>query len=146
MEVLISVAVTAIGLLGIAGLLMVSSKVTESASMRTQVELAAQSLIDSMRTNSVATLAGDYEGTLSTAAMDSTDCAAQKCSAKARSAYERRRFARSLAAVSPDAKASVGCAASGTEQVCRLVVQLPERKLSYTNSVENRAMAWVFVP
>lgn len=114
--------------------------------MRTQVELAAQSLIDSMRTNPVAILAGDYEGTLSAAAMDSTDCVAQKCNAKGRAAHDRHRFALSLAALLRDAKASVECAASGEGQVCRLVVQLPERKVSYTDRVESRAMAWVFVP
>lgn len=59
-EVLISVLVLAVGLLGLAGLQATGLRSNHSAYLRTQASLLAYDIADSMRANRVSALAGEY--------------------------------------------------------------------------------------
>lgn len=59
-EVLVTLLVLSIGLLGIDKLLLVSSRANDSAYMRTQATALAYSILDSMRANRDAALGGSY--------------------------------------------------------------------------------------
>lgn len=59
-EVLISILVVAIGLLGYAGLLLNTQKKNNDAYYRTQATLMASDMLESMRANSAPALQGDY--------------------------------------------------------------------------------------
>ncbi len=58
LEVLIALLVFSLGLLGMAGLLIVSVKTNHSAYLRTQASFLAQSMADRMRANMPARLDG----------------------------------------------------------------------------------------
>lgn len=61
LEVLIAVLVFSIGLLGLAGLMVMSVKTNHSAYLRTQATFLAQSMADRMRANSMAIWTDDYD-------------------------------------------------------------------------------------
>lgn len=63
LEVLVSIVVLAIGLLGLAGLQMTALKSGHSAYMRSQATVLAYDLADRMRASRVAALAGAYDST-----------------------------------------------------------------------------------
>ena len=60
LEVLIALLVFSLGLLGMAGLLIVSVKTNHSAYLRTQASFLAQSMADRMRANAPQVWAGAY--------------------------------------------------------------------------------------
>jgi len=62
LEVLIAMLIFSIGLLGMAGLLIVSVKANHSAYLRTQASFLAQSMADRMRGNMPRVWTGDYDG------------------------------------------------------------------------------------
>jgi type IV pilus assembly protein PilV len=67
-EILASIAILAIGLLGIAALQMVSLKNTHSSGLHTQATISASDILDRMRLNRTGALAGDYDIAINTAA------------------------------------------------------------------------------
>lgn len=60
LEVLIAVLVLSIGLLGLAGLYAVGLRSVDSANLRTQATVVAQDILERMRANRDAAIAGDY--------------------------------------------------------------------------------------
>jgi len=60
-EVMISVFVLAVGLLGLAGLQMAGLKSNHSAQLRTQAIVQTYDIIDRMRINKLVAKAGDYD-------------------------------------------------------------------------------------
>jgi len=60
-EVLVSIVVLAIGLLGLAGLQLVSLKGADSAYYRSQASILADDVMDRMRSNKNAAIAGSYD-------------------------------------------------------------------------------------
>lgn len=73
LEVLISLMILSIGLLGVAGLQITSLRNNHSAYLRTQASALAYDMADRMRTNSQATEDGDYDQANNT---QHTDCLA----------------------------------------------------------------------
>ncbi len=70
-EVLVTVLIMAVGLLGLAGLQLTALQYNHSAYMRSQATMLANDIADRMRANAVAERAGAYD--VGTAAVD-TDC------------------------------------------------------------------------
>lgn len=66
-EVLVTVIILAVGLLGIAGLQAVGLRNNQSALLRTQATQCAYDMADRMRTNSLGFSAGNYDQPASTA-------------------------------------------------------------------------------
>jgi type IV pilus assembly protein PilV len=67
-EILVSIVIFAIGLLGVAALQIVGLKNTHSSSLHTQATTSATDILDRMRINRSAALAGDYDIALSASA------------------------------------------------------------------------------
>jgi type IV pilus assembly protein PilV len=61
-EVLVAVLIFSIGLLGVAGLLVMSVRSNHAAYLRTQVTFLAQSMADRMQANPIGVWSGDYNG------------------------------------------------------------------------------------
>lgn len=74
LEILISLFVLSIGLLGIAGMQLGGMQATKSAFIRTQATLAAYDIVDRMRTNPDALSAGAYDNIDSTSLPTRPDC------------------------------------------------------------------------
>lgn len=64
-EVLVAVIVLSIGLLGISGIQLIGLKYNDSAYLRTQASLFAYDIMDRMRANRAAAIAGNYDKALS---------------------------------------------------------------------------------
>jgi len=97
LEVLISIIIIAIGLLGMAGLQVTTLRNNNSSSMRTQATFLAEDMADRMRSNVAGVTAGNYAPTTtipttSTVSCEtSTGCAissASGCSASELAAYD----------------------------------------------------------
>jgi type IV pilus assembly protein PilV len=88
-EVLVTLLVLSIGLLGIAKLLLVSSRANDSAYLRTQATSLAYSILDSMRANRAAAVAGNYSGSSGSATNPGTQCAVSSpCSSATIAQYD----------------------------------------------------------
>ncbi len=61
-EILVTMIILAIGLLGLAGLMMDGLKNNQSAYLRTQASLLAYDMADRIRINRPRAIAGDYDG------------------------------------------------------------------------------------
>mgnify|MGYP001795890124 CR=1 FL=1 len=70
LEVLIAVLVFSLGMLGLAGMLVVSVKTNHSAYLRTQASFLAQSMADRMRANPKAVWTNSYNATYPAAGSD----------------------------------------------------------------------------
>jgi type IV pilus assembly protein PilV len=64
-EVLVALVVLSIGLLGVCALTIDSVRSNDSADMRSKATILANAIVDSMRANSTAAIAGAYDGTVS---------------------------------------------------------------------------------
>lgn len=88
-EVLIAVLVLSLGLLGMAGLQATSLKNNNAAATRGQATLLAYDMVDRMRANKAAALAGSYDNSYDTAPTSAgTDCQSTDCDANAMAAYD----------------------------------------------------------
>ena len=75
-EVLVTVLVLGIGLLGVAKLVLVSSRANDSAYLRTQATALAYSILDSMRANRQSAVSGGYSVTSSAITDPGVTCSA----------------------------------------------------------------------
>lgn len=79
-EVLISMVILGIGLLGIAKLMLYSSRSNDSAYLRSQATALAYEMLDTMRANTTQAAAGAYDTALATAPVDpGFTCAGVQC-------------------------------------------------------------------
>ena len=153
-EVLVAVAVTSVGLLGMVGLMAVGAKSNQDAYFRTQASFAAQSLIESMRVNIPAVGEGFYDADYPDKKTPTVDCLREGCSSQQRAEYDLARFDHALANNLPNARAKLKCTNDGTaiasngnyEGICRLQLGWSERPLEQTAKVARQSLAWVFQP
>jgi len=101
-EVLITILVFAIGLLGLAALQAVSMRSNQSANFRTQATALGYMIIDRMRANSDAVLRGEYLAELSAG-----DCTADPPDAPPTAAHDIAAWRQQLACQLPDGQGSV---------------------------------------
>lgn len=89
MEVLIALVVISIGLFGIAGMQMQSLKTSHDSYLRTQATYLAYDMIDKMRANRAAAVAGAYDTSIGTAPSGNSNCYSGNCSANNLAEFER---------------------------------------------------------
>lgn len=85
LEVLVTVVIFSVGLLGIAGLQMTGMKQTHNSHLRSVATMQAQEMADRMRANSAGVLAGHYN---SMPASCTADCAASQCTSAQMAEYD----------------------------------------------------------
>ena len=153
-EVLVAVAVTSVGLLGMAGLMIVSAKVNHDAYLSTQANFIARTFIESMHINASAVTDGGYDGTYPGAGSD-LGGGVHGCSPAERAAYDRARFDNALRTTLPNAAASVKCTAGNSPRLpsaaiydgtCRLEVGWSERALSAGGDNGIQSLVRIFQP
>ena len=113
-EVMMAVLIFSIGLLGLAGLLVMATRSNHAAYLRTQVTFLAGSMADRMSANPVGVWSGSYNSssypvTAGTAA--NADCSAG-CTPAALAKSDQGSWSRQLTTFLPNAKAKVNCDAS----------------------------------
>lgn len=162
-EVLIAVLIFSIGLIGVAGLLVMSARSNHAAYLRTQVTFLAQSMADRMQANSIGVWRGDYDGTYPNG--NAQDCAAG-CTPRQLALHDRGAWSSQLVTFLPaGVEASIACNNAGmavaptTDQLalrppyggtCKMTVTWTERGHGVTDSGGNdyspQTFAWEFQP
>jgi type IV pilus assembly protein PilV len=112
LEVLITMFVIAVALLGTAGLQAYAMKVAQSGQMRTEAVVLGLDLLERIEANNPGAIAGNYAvDPLPTAA--GTDCFAVMCTPADLATYDLVQFNTRVAAVLPGGSASVTRVAAG---------------------------------
>ena len=155
LEVLISILVFSIGLLGVAGLMVLSVRTNHSAFLRTQASFLAESMADRMRTNLgyVAQYNGDYDDSTRGAAT----CATAACTPIQLAAHDRAVWSQQLVDHLPAPTANIDCDDDPPEAgyagiqpyggMCRMTITWTEADLSRdTGTPATQTFAWVFQP
>lgn len=79
-EILVTVLVLAVGLLGMASLTVGSLKNNQGAFLRTQATILAYDMADRMRSNTAQAISGSYDGKTTNATITAPSCIANGCS------------------------------------------------------------------
>lgn len=129
-EILITLVVMSIGMLGIAGMLLLAHKTSSSSYMRQQATQSAYNIIEKMRANRQAAINGNYNisdlvasGTPSPPSAPSVDCSAASCSASQMAAYDAWYWLARDVTLLPNGSGSVTTTTSGTNTLVRVIVQ-----------------------
>ena len=112
-EVLITIFLIAIALLGSAQLQAYSIKVTQAGQFRGQAVILGTDLLERIEANNAAAIAGAYRATLPGTAENAADCSAGPCTASQMAAYDLARFEQALTRQLPEASATVAFAGAG---------------------------------
>lgn len=107
-EVLVAVLIFSIGLLGLASLMVMSTRSDQSAYMRTQVAFLAQSMADRMSANPVGVWNGDYNTTYPNSTTQTCD-ATNGCSPAALANYDQQVWSAQLNTFLSSPSATITC-------------------------------------
>jgi type IV pilus assembly protein PilV len=158
-EVLVALLVFSFGLLGFAGMLVVSVKTNHTAYLRSQASFLAQSLSDRMRANVPAVWSDAYNASYPVA--DTNPCVdpATNCSRVDVATKDRAEWSMQLSDLLPNANATVACTAASTFSaaekamgapytgLCMLTIRWSEASLNAGAAGPNaQSMAWNFQP
>ncbi len=113
MEVLVTVLILAIGLLGLASLQLNALRNNTSAQERSQATVLAYEIVDRMRSNRIVASAGAYSIGLGVAAGAATDCTVGACSTAQLAGFDIAQWKDDVARLLPAGDAAIGTDASG---------------------------------
>ncbi|MEO7326358.1 MAG: type IV pilus modification protein PilV [Dokdonella sp.] len=165
LEVMIAVFVFSLGLLGLAGLMVVSVKTNQSAYLRTQASFLAQSMADRMRANTgwINTYNGTYNA--STASGSDPCAAGAVCAPPQLVVRDQLFFSQQLVAALPNVTGLINCTgltlgtathrgAAPYNGLCQFTIQWDEATLNRSatgaplaaGTPTAQTFAWVFQP
>lgn len=161
LEVLIALLVFSLGLLGMAGLLIVSVKTNHSAYLRTQASFLAQSMADRMRANVPRVWTNDYNTDYPSG--DSDPCASgAACSRANMATRDKAEWSTQLSDFLPNAAANINCVpATGADVttedaengapyqgLCAMTISWNESTVNRdpSDTGHTQTFAWVFQP
>jgi type IV pilus assembly protein PilV len=119
-EVLVTLVIMAVGMLGLAGMQATSLKNTESSYQRSQATIMAYDMLDRMRANSAGVDSGSYNSISTTAAGGTSNCGSVECDPSAMAGYDDAEWHAQLASLLPAGTGSV--AGSGTDSLFTITV------------------------
>lgn len=113
-EVLVAVMIFSIGLVGLAGLLIMATRSNQAAYLRTQVAFLAQNMADRMSANPTAVWDGSYNSTsYPVAASGTTTCTSgSPCTPDDLATHDKQMWSTQLTTFLPSASASIDCEAT----------------------------------
>lgn len=134
-EILITLVIIAIALLGTAGLQLYAMRNTKSADQRNQAVFLASELIERMEANKAGAVAGSYviNGVAATTA--TTDCMAGTCNSTQIASYDLAQWTASVASAVPGASWDVSAAVAGLLATYTVRVQWTDRDKQAANGV-----------
>ena len=110
-EVLMAVLIFSIGLIGLAGLMVMATRSNHSAYQRTQVTFLAGTMADRMGANPVGVWSGFYNSTgypVAASTASNNDCSSG-CTPQALAAADQRAWSRQLSTFLPNVSAVISC-------------------------------------
>ena len=159
LEVLIALLVFSLGLLGLAGLMIMSVKTNHSAYLRTQATFLAESMADRMRANPLAIWASSYNGSYPASSND--PCAGgAACSSTNVAVRDKAIWSQQLTDSLPNAAATIACTPSAGivtpsasanppyNGLCTVLITWNESstQVGGDNGMQTQKFAWVFQP
>jgi type IV pilus assembly protein PilV len=118
-EVLVALVILSVGLLGVGALILNSVKANDSSSMRSQAAVLANSIVDNMRANKAAAIAGNYTTSFSSATPTAptgtgtgTPCSSG-CSSSVFASLDVYNWLTALASKLPSGEGSIAITSSG---------------------------------
>lgn len=120
-EVMVSLVVLSIGLLGIGKLVLFSARANDSAYLRGQATAMAYEILDNMRSNRVTAMQAGYDTALATTPPNPGSCIGSVCTAVTLANYDVYQWKTRLAAALPSGQGSVVTA--GTPTTATITVQ-----------------------
>ena len=155
LEVLIALLIFSLGLLGVAGLMVLSVRTNHSAYLRTQASFLAQSMADRIRTN-IGWTTG-YNGTYDSSTVGAGTCSGNICDPAALITRDKEIWSQQLVDFLPSVSATIECTAAaispahrGTQPyggLCTMVMKWTEAELTQsTGAPATQTFAWVFQP
>ena len=161
LEVLIALVVFSLGLLGVAGLLVVSVQTNHSAYLRTQATFLAQSMADRMHANNLGVWAGAYNVTAAPGSASGclSSATLATCSAAQIATRDVTIWSNQLASFLPNPVATIACTAPAstpsadklTERppytsTCDVTITWGESALEKGGTAQTESLDWVFQP
>lgn len=162
-EVLVALLVFSVGLIGLAGILVMSTQANHGAFIRTQATFLGQNMADRMRTNPIGVWQGNYNGTWPmTGTMPACD-ASNPCVPNAQAMRDNLEWDGLLRQYLPNdanLQATINCTAAATPLdmtqfykvrppyagVCAMNVSWTERSLAIGGSPSTQTFTWTFQP
>jgi len=164
LEVLIALFVFSLGLVGMAGLMVVSVRTNHSAYMRSQANFIAQGMADRMRANMPGIWANSYDSTAypMTGAVPACDMLTSPCSVASLVTRDQILWSNQLTTFLPNSAATILCVPGAIgppggvsvttlrppySGVCTMTITWDEASLD-KNAVSNtrQTFAWAFQP
>ena len=162
LEVMIAVMVFSVGMLGMAGLMLVSQRTNHSAFLRTQASFLAQSMADRMRSN----IGGVWAGLYTSTGYPETGGSVPACTLVAPcnitniATRDRQQWSATMQNLLPGPTARINCTRTlnlsvpahmrnrGTpyDGVCTIVMTWKESALNKGADAADQSFAWVFQP
>ncbi len=160
-EVLVAVLVFSLGLLGLAGLLVVSTQSSHASYLRTQAGFLAEQMANRMRSNPEGVWGGAYDAAYPVAAAIGACNSAAGCSPAQVATRDQAVWSRQLQQFLPGAGASIACtqpaggpAVSATQFAyrppyagsCQMSIRWTEAGLTRGGQPGVQTFAWTFQP
>ena len=162
-EVLMAVLIFSVGLVGLAGLLVMATRSNHAAYLRTQVTFLAGNMADRMRANPAGVWSGAYDAASYSAISGSTTCdKGTACNAASVATRDQQEWSRMLATLLPGADAAIACDRSSvgydpTAQLnrrppygghCEMTISWSERRAGDADHSDafTQTFAWGFQP
>jgi len=137
LEILITLVIVAIALLGTAGLQIYAMRVNQSGQFRTQAIFLASDIAERMEANKAAAVTGNYALALtSVSSVAATDCAAAACNSANLANWDLSQWGIAIANLLPQATWSVTQTAAGNPSTYNIVIGWTDRSTSKTSHGE----------
>jgi len=137
LEILITLVIVAIALLGTAGLQVYAMRVNQSGQFRTQAVFLASDLGERMEANKVAATAGNYAlATTNAPSVAATDCSVSACDSGTLAAYDISQWETDIANLLPQASWTVTQTTAGNPSTYDIVISWVDRSSNKGSSGE----------
>lgn len=143
-EVLVALVILAIGMLGIARMLMIAHKTNSSSYLKQQSIQSAHDIIDRIRANRDAAISGSYSvnnlvssGTPTAPSAPSANCDNTACSSNQMASYDTWHWLTTNLSQLPNGCGSITTAASGLNTLVTVTVQWDDSPNQQTLGVTN---------
>jgi len=161
LEVLIALLIFSFGLLGLAGLLVVSVQTNHSAYLRTQASFLAQTMADRMRANVIGIWGNAYNGTYTSGSGGATSSCLNtaSCTPAQVAARDTRIWSTQLGDFLPSSSGIIACTPPAimptADQIvtrppyqgqCTITITWNESRLDRQSTAQPETFAWVFQP
>ncbi len=161
-EVLIAVLIFSLGLLGMAGIMIMSAQANHAGFQRTQVSVLAQNMADRMRANPIGIWKSDYDNAAYPVATADPACyPAGPCSPDDVATHDQVQWSKLLQTFLPNdanLKADITCVPGGVVQTaqyslrppydgtCTMHINWTEQSVAIKGVAATQTFAWVFQP